>query len=100
MPSERLPQSVITGGVAFALSIAALYFGRDLLMPVAMATLLSFLLSPAVSRLERAHLPRRRSGEDLALRRLERVEATLLREHALVERRSRLGRRRKSSRRV
>jgi predicted PurR-regulated permease PerM len=58
MPSERLPQNMITGGVAFALSIAALYFGRDLLMPVAMAILLSFLLSPAISRLERAHLPR------------------------------------------
>lgn len=33
--------------------IAALYFGRDLLTPIALAALLTFLLSPLVTRLQR-----------------------------------------------
>jgi hypothetical protein len=33
--------------------IAALYIGRDILIPLALAALLSFLLSPLVTRLER-----------------------------------------------
>ena len=33
-----------------------LYFGRDVLIPIALATLLTFLLAPVVSRLERYHL--------------------------------------------
>jgi predicted PurR-regulated permease PerM len=36
-----------------AFVIAALYFGRELLIPLALAALLTFLLSPFVSRLER-----------------------------------------------
>ncbi|HJT82016.1 MAG TPA: AI-2E family transporter, partial [Chthoniobacterales bacterium] len=36
-----------------AFVIAALYFGRDLLIPLALAALLTFLLAPLVSRLER-----------------------------------------------
>jgi predicted PurR-regulated permease PerM/GAF domain-containing protein len=44
-------------GIA-ALVIAALYFGRELLIPIALATFLSFLLDPAVSRLKRWGLPR------------------------------------------
>lgn len=36
-----------------AFVIAALYFGRDLLIPLALAALLTFLLSPLVTRLER-----------------------------------------------
>lgn len=38
--------------------IAALYFGRDLLIPLALAVLLGFLLDPAVTRLKRWGLPR------------------------------------------
>ena len=38
--------------------IAALYFGRDILIPLALAILLSFLLDPAVTRLKRWGLPR------------------------------------------
>lgn len=38
--------------------IAALYFGREVLVPLALAILLTFLLAPVVSRLERWHLGR------------------------------------------
>ncbi|HEY4664809.1 MAG TPA: AI-2E family transporter, partial [Comamonas sp.] len=38
--------------------IAALYFGRDILIPLALAVLLGFLLDPAVTRLKRWGLPR------------------------------------------
>ena len=36
-----------------AFVIAALYFGREILTPIALATLLTFLLSPLVTRLQR-----------------------------------------------
>lgn len=49
--SSSLP-SLVTAVVC----IAALYFGRDVLIPIALAALLTFLLSPVVSRLERYHL--------------------------------------------
>ena len=39
--------------VVFSFVIAALYFGREMLIPLALAALLSFLLSPVVTRLER-----------------------------------------------
>ncbi|CAN5430854.1 AI-2E family transporter [soil metagenome] len=38
--------------------VAALYFAREVLIPLALAMLLSFLLTPVVRRLERAHLGR------------------------------------------
>ena len=36
-----------------AFIVAALYFGRDVLIPVALAALLTFLLEPAVTVLQR-----------------------------------------------
>ena len=39
--------------VALAATVAALYIARDVLIPVAVAVLLSFLLAPAARRLER-----------------------------------------------
>ncbi len=38
--------------------VAALYFGRDILVPIALAILLAFLLEPFVSRMEQWHLGR------------------------------------------
>ena len=38
--------------------IAGLYFGRDILIPLALAVLLGFLLDPAVTRLKRWGVPR------------------------------------------
>ena len=38
-------------------AIAALYFGRDIFVPLALAMLLSFALAPAVRRLRRLRVP-------------------------------------------
>jgi predicted PurR-regulated permease PerM len=38
--------------------VAALYFGREVLVPIALAILLSFVLSPLVRLLQRGHFPR------------------------------------------
>lgn len=46
------------GMVIAAVLVAALYFGAELLMPIAFAVLLGFLLDPAVTRLTRMGLPR------------------------------------------
>jgi predicted PurR-regulated permease PerM len=40
------------------LTIATLYFGRDIFLPFALAVLLSFMLAPLVSWLRRVHIPR------------------------------------------
>ncbi len=49
---------LLVGLLIAALVIAGLYFGRELLIPLALALLLGFLLDPAVSRLKRWGLPR------------------------------------------
>ncbi len=43
---------------AVCVAVAALYFARDVLIPLALAVLVSFLVAPLVSRLERAGVPR------------------------------------------
>lgn len=52
--ANRNSPSAITIGIV----IAALYFGRVILVPLAMAVLLSFMLAPVVAWLERFHVPR------------------------------------------
>lgn len=44
--------------IAFVLAIAALYFGRSVFIPLALALVLSFLLTPFVSLLEKIRLGR------------------------------------------
>jgi predicted PurR-regulated permease PerM len=44
--------------VVAAIIIGALYFGRELLVPIALAILLSFVLAPLVQMLQRWHAPR------------------------------------------
>src|SRR3954468_11660321 len=44
--------------VAMITAVAALYFAREILLPVALAVLLSFLLTPITDRLERWRIPR------------------------------------------
>ena len=44
--------------VGLAATIAALYFGRDIFMPLATAVLLTFALAPVVSGLRKLHVPR------------------------------------------
>ena len=50
--------SLANGLVVAAIVIAALYFGRELLMPLALAILVGFVLDPIVSRLKRWGVPR------------------------------------------
>ncbi len=53
--SSRFPFSAVIVG---ALAIAALHFARQILLPVALSALLSFLLTPLVNRFERFGLGR------------------------------------------
>ena len=48
--------SLLTGTVVAATVVAGLYWGQSVLIPVAMAVLLAFLLTPAVRTLQRWHL--------------------------------------------
>ena len=54
VPALRLLTGLLVSGIV----IAGLYFGSGLLIPLALALLLGFLLDPAVSRLKRWGLPR------------------------------------------
>jgi predicted PurR-regulated permease PerM len=54
------PLAVVNGAASMtiaALLIAALYVGRELLIPLALAGMLSFILAPLVRRLEHWSLP-------------------------------------------
>ena len=55
--SAKSGNSLATVLVAAAI-VAALYFGREVLLPVALAVLLSFVLAPPVKLLQRLYLPR------------------------------------------
>ena len=44
--------------IAMAATVAILYFGRNILIPIALAVVLSFLLTPLVSWLQKIHLGR------------------------------------------
>lgn len=60
-PLPEQPRSVVSvaaGLVAAAVIIAGLFFGRDLLIPLALAVLLGFVLDPLVTHLRRWRWPR------------------------------------------
>ena len=48
----------VAAAVVTAILIGALYFGREVFVPIALAILLSFVLAPLVGFLQRAHIPR------------------------------------------
>ena len=54
--SQKTSRSLVLASIC--VFVAALYFSREVLIPLALAILLSFLLSPAVHWLERLRLPR------------------------------------------
>lgn len=58
IPPTSAPGSGLTTAVVFLIAILALYFGQEILMPVALAILLSFMLAPLVEALRRIHVPR------------------------------------------
>lgn len=50
--------SAVACAILAALLITALYFGREIFVPIALAILLSFVLGPPVGLLQRARVPR------------------------------------------
>jgi predicted PurR-regulated permease PerM len=65
LPSIKLPRqitsiplSTLTSVLLAVVLIAALYFGREVLVPIALALLLSFVLAPAVRILQSWYFPR------------------------------------------
>ncbi|MBV8894565.1 MAG: AI-2E family transporter [Acidobacteria bacterium] len=57
-PAEAPGKPVLTGVVVAVAVVAALYFGSEVLIPITVALLLSFLLSPLVELLRRVWLGR------------------------------------------
>jgi predicted PurR-regulated permease PerM len=53
-PAKKGSMTPIWAGVVV---VAALYFGREVLVPIVLAILLSFVLSPLVRVLQRSYLP-------------------------------------------
>ncbi|HEY0835727.1 MAG TPA: AI-2E family transporter, partial [Azospirillum sp.] len=58
VPAIVPPTSTQTTLMVLTAAVAALYFGRDLLVPLALAVLLAFVLTPMVSRLQRLRVGR------------------------------------------
>src|SRR5947209_3835796 len=58
MARQKASPSAFPAIASFAIAVAILYFARELVIPLAFALLLSFLLSPGVKRLERWRVPR------------------------------------------
>ena len=50
--------SAVATAILAAVIITTLYYGRDIIIPIALAIMLSFVLAPAVRLLGRAHVPR------------------------------------------
>jgi predicted PurR-regulated permease PerM len=55
---SRKPSSAVMTAAVFLIAIAVLYVGREILMPMALAVLLSFMLAPLVEMLRRWYVPR------------------------------------------
>ena len=56
--SKPIQDASVTTILIGVVLVAALYFGREVLVPIALAVLLSFILSPCVRFLQRVHFPR------------------------------------------
>src|SRR5215207_7877976 len=52
------PGSVLSAALIAVMVIAALYFGREVLVPIALAMLMSFVLAPPVRALQSIYVPR------------------------------------------
>jgi predicted PurR-regulated permease PerM/methylmalonyl-CoA mutase cobalamin-binding subunit len=57
-PSTMSNQDQAYGVLMFIAAVAALHFAQDVLVPIALALLLAFLLAPMVERLQRLHTGR------------------------------------------
>src|ERR1700682_5708447 len=52
------PASALTTVLIAVVIVSALYFGREVLVPIALALLMSFVLAPLVRILQGWHIPR------------------------------------------
>jgi predicted PurR-regulated permease PerM len=58
-PRSPIPLgSVLSAALIAVMVIAALYFGREVLVPIALAMLMSFVLAPPVRALQSIYVPR------------------------------------------
>ena len=57
-PSNPIPGATLTSVLLAVVVITALYFGREVLVPIALAVLLSFVLAPLVRFLQAWFVPR------------------------------------------
>src|SRR3984957_16499593 len=55
---KPIPDASVTTILVGVVVVVALYFGREVLVPIALAVLLSFILSPCVRLLQRVRFPR------------------------------------------
>src|SRR4029079_5385219 len=53
-----VPASALTAVLLGVIVVTALYFGREVLVPIALAVLMSFVLAPLVRLLQRIYVPR------------------------------------------
>jgi len=58
MARSLQPQNRLALTISFALIVAALYFAREVFIPIALAAFVAFLLAPIVTQLERVKVPR------------------------------------------
>ena len=58
IPASRIPSAGLGSLAVAVITIASLYFGRSVFVPMAIAILLSFELGPAVLLLRRWHINR------------------------------------------
>lgn len=58
VPQAHAPAVTYPTLITVAATVAALYFGKDIFLPLAVAVLLTFALAPVVSWLRKFHLPR------------------------------------------
>ncbi|MBZ9723632.1 AI-2E family transporter [Mesorhizobium sp. CO1-1-11] len=57
-PAAPHPRTALPNVATIVTTVAALYFGREVFLPIAIALLLTFALAPLVSALKRAGIPR------------------------------------------
>ena len=57
-PQQSVPGTTLTTVLLAVVVVAALYFGREVLVPIALAVLLSFVLAPLVRFLQGWYVPR------------------------------------------
>src|SRR3990170_3231311 len=58
LASSPLASSVLTPVLLAVIAVGVLYFGREILVPIALAVLLTFVLAPPVRLLQHLYVPR------------------------------------------